>query len=66
MWIVLVVKSVGMGHLPECPAELLGRKYRVSRDEILWREYRELQSRDDPEGLSRALRILNFIREAPE
>ncbi len=62
----MVVKSVGMGHVPECPAELLGRKYRVSRDEILWREYGELQSRDDPEGLRRSLRVLNVIREAPE
>ncbi len=55
-----------MGHMSECLSELLGSKYKVSRDEILWREFSELRSRDDLEGSNKALRILHVIREAPE
>jgi hypothetical protein len=51
---------------PEYPQELLQRKYAVTRDEMLWRQYNSSKTLDDPEAVRYALSILRVIREAPD
>ena len=65
----LVARLAGRFHPTETvgyPEELLERKYMVSRDEMLWREYSRWLSRGDRDGMNKALRILRVIREAPD
>ena len=51
---------------PEYPPELLERRYAVTRDEMLWRQYDSSRMISDPEAARCALNILRLIREAPE
>jgi hypothetical protein len=51
---------------PDYPQELLQRRYAVTRDEMLWRQYDTSKTLSDPNALRYALNILRVIREAPD
>jgi hypothetical protein len=64
-----MAKTVGKLPLylnPEFPQELLQRRYSVTRDEMMWRQYDSSKRLDGPEATRNALRILRVIRESPD